>query len=56
MPVVRAQAEGGLAVDDAEIDSFGVGALRGGDLVGGNVIDLGSNKAVDILFRMKGLQ
>ncbi len=47
-PLGLGEAEGALAVDDAEVDRLGDGPHLAGDLIGGHVEEAGSGLGVDV--------
>ena len=49
-----AEAEGGDAVDNAEVDHLGGAALVGGDLVAGEAVDFGGGLGVDVGVVLEG--
>ncbi len=51
----RGESEGGDAVDDAEVDHLAVGALAGGDLFLGDVVNDTGGLGVDVLAILEGL-
>ena len=48
------EAEGALAVDDAEVDGFGAAALGGGDFVERHAEDLAGDDRVDVFVAVEG--